>query len=379
MDGDPTVRPRLTVALACESDALGGAEMVILRLAESLRGRGHRIVGIGPDEATQPDRGSNGWLRAKFLEGGFEWRTYRKRRGVDPLCLLEVTRLVKEVGADVVHSHEFAMAIYGTAAARLAGRPHVISMHGNRGVAVKWKPRVALRWAFAHSRASVAVSHETRVHLEDALGLEPGRLHVVQNGVPERPGDRARGRAAMHADADEIVILAVGSLIARKNHELLMRALAALPAGGPRWRLGIAGTGALRGRLEAVAAELGVSDRVHLLGPRDDIPDLLAGADVFAMPSDWEGLPLALLEAMFARKAVVATAVAGIPEAIESGVHGLLVPPGDRAAMTAALHSLLTDATQREALGRNARERASKQFSIEAMTDAYERLYRGEA
>lgn len=371
----------LGIAMMCESDALGGAEMVILRLAQELSERGHRVVGVGPDEATQPDRGTNGWLRGKFADEGLEWHTYRQRRSIDPLCVKQLASIMTKARVRVVHSHEITMAIYGTAATKLAGPTHVISMHGNETVADTWKSQLALRWAIRHSSATIAVSEGTQARLQETLGLPAGKVHVIRNGVPARPGDRGRGRREVGADAGDLLVVAVGSLIPRKNHEILIRSLAELDASGTPapWLLAIAGTGPEHARLENVSRELGVQDRVHLLGPRDDIPDLLAAADVFAMPSNWEGLPLALLEAMLAGKAIVATGVAGVPEAIEDGIEGLLVPPQDQARLTEALRILFLDERRRGKLGEAALRRAQLEFSIESMTDAYERLYTSES
>src|SRR5262249_21470882 len=122
------------------------------------------------------------------------------------------------------------------------------------------------------------------------------------------------------------------------------------------------------------AAEHGLT-RVHFLGHREDVPDILAAADVWVMPSLSEGLPLALLEAMFAGKAIAASAVGGIPEVIVAEQHGLLVPPRDPMALAASLGRLLGSAELRATLGRAAKERATTQFSVAHMTDDYERLY----
>jgi glycosyltransferase involved in cell wall biosynthesis len=127
--------------------------------------------------------------------------------------------------------------------------------------------------------------------------------------------------------------------------------------------------------LRAFAAEAGIADRAHILGHRGDIPDLLAAADVYAMPSLWEGLPMALLEAMFAGKAIVASRASGIPEAIDEGKDGLLADPGDEVQLATALGRLITDANLRNRLGTAARARAEKEFSAAVMTEAYERAY----
>jgi glycosyltransferase involved in cell wall biosynthesis len=139
--------------------------------------------------------------------------------------------------------------------------------------------------------------------------------------------------------------------------------------------LAIAGNGAERGALEALIDELGVGSRVHLLGHRDDVGALLAAADIFAMPSLWEGLPLALLEAMAAGKPIVASGISGIPEAITSETEGLLTRPGDLGELSAALYRLRTDPALRARLAERAGARARAEFSIEAMTTAYEEIY----
>jgi glycosyltransferase involved in cell wall biosynthesis len=128
--------------------------------------------------------------------------------------------------------------------------------------------------------------------------------------------------------------------------------------------------------LEAFAREHGFLDRLHLLAQREDIPNLLAAADVFAMPSLWEGLPLALLEAMLAGRPIVASRISGIPEAVTDDVEGLLSTPGDIESLRQALGRLLSDSALRTRLGAAARARARREFTVEAMVDAYERRYR---
>jgi glycosyltransferase involved in cell wall biosynthesis len=165
--------------------------------------------------------------------------------------------------------------------------------------------------------------------------------------------------------------------VERKGHMVLLRALARLEREGlPRnWRVAIAGRGELEAALKAFIAEAGLSGRAHILGHRDDMPDVLAAADIFTMPSLWEGLPVAMLEAMFAGKPVIASACSGIPEAIESGTHGLLAAPGDEGALAADLRRLLASSELRDVLGAAGRERAQERYSVAGMVDAYERCY----
>lgn len=283
--------------------------------------------------------------------------------------------MLRRRGVDVVHSHEFTMGVYGAVSARWAGSGHVITMHGNQTMTRRWRRRVSLRGAFRLSDAVVAVSQDTKRFLDAELALAPGALRVVANGVPTSTGDRSRVRAELAIDQHDVLVLATGSLVPRKGHAVLIKAMALQPATGPRWVLAIAGNGAERGTLESLSRELGVEQRVHLLGHRDDVGDLLAAADIFAMPSLWEGLPLALLEAMSAGKAIVASATSGIPEAITNEVEGLLTRPGDVEQLAAAIGRLSRDAGLRQQLESSATARARREFSIDAMTSAYESLY----
>ncbi len=355
-----------------ESDGPGGAEMIMLQMSEELRRRGHEVVPVLPARGV-------GWLGERYREKGFEPETFAIERALDPACLRGIVRVLRRRRVDLVHSHEFAMAVYGTVAARLIGLPHVVTMHGNQGTMEAWRRRLALRFAFGWSDAVVAVSDHTRRHLEEALRLEPGVVTTIPNGVPLPSGRREPARREFDLAEDETVLLSVGSLIPRKGHAALLRALAEVRRQEPSldWRLLIAGRGEEKDRLETLAREGGISDRVHLLGYRADVSDLLAAADIFVMPSLWEGLPLAILEAMRSGTAVVATAASGIPEAIRHGQEGLLLEPGDEKGLSAALVELMSDPSRREALARAGRDRAEAEFSIERMMDRYEALYRG--
>jgi glycosyltransferase involved in cell wall biosynthesis len=357
----------MIIAEMLESDGPGGAELVELRLAQALRDRGHVIVPVGPAAGC-------GWLAGQFRDAGFDPQTFTLRRPLDWRCLHGMIELLRAQRVDLVHSHEFTMAVYGAAAARWLGIPHIITMHGGQYVTAKWRRQVLLRWAFRSSAATVAVSQDTKRHLEKELGLGETVLRVVPNGVPARPGNRSAMRAALGIPDDHVLLLAVGSLVPRKGHAVLIEALSTIGAGS--WMLAIAGGGAERERLEALAVSTGLSAHVKILGHREDVPDLLAATDVFVMPSLWEGLPLALLEAMLAGKPVIASRTSGIPEAVTEGVDGILTTPGDVPELANALRDVLTDAARRAAFGAAARARATAAFTLDAMTDGYEAVFR---
>lgn len=369
MDARPMNARPLRIAMMLESDGPGGAEVMILRLSEELRRRGHYVLPVGPAHGV-------GWLGDQFRRTGFAPEVFRLRRPMDPGCVLGLQQHFRAHGIDVVHSHEFTMAVYGAAAARLLGVPHVITLHGSVTMCNALRRRVALRWAMRAADATVAVSRATQRQFSQELGWLPGRFTVIPNGVPVTRGDAGVVRYELGIVPGDVVVLAVGNLDIRKGHRQLIEALAMLDDRLP-WKLVIAGGrgGEQHDPLLELVRERGLEKRVHILTHRDDIPDLLAATDVFAMPSLWEGLPMAMLEAMLAGKAIVASATAGIPEAVESGREGLLVSPGDVPALSGALRTLIMDASRRAKLGAAAAARAHTEFTTPVMCARYEALY----
>jgi glycosyltransferase involved in cell wall biosynthesis len=221
------------------------------------------------------------------------------------------------------------------------------------------------------------VSEDTRRHLEESLGLPKGRVVTIPNGIPVRTGNPEPVRRELGIRNDDVVILCVGNLLERKGHIVILDALRMLDQEGcdVPWKLIIAGRGEQHDRLRGFSHEHGLDDRVHLVGHRDDIPSLQSAAHIFSMPSLWEGLPLAVLEAMFAGNAIVASATSGIPEAIDDGENGILVPPGQPRALAVALRGLLESENHRRRLGEAARKKAEAEHTIGRMTDRYEVVY----
>src|SRR5438309_1744789 len=172
------------------------------------------------------------------------------------------------------------------------------------------------------------------------------------------------------------LLLAVGNLYPVKGHHDLVVALAQLAARHPTLHAAIAGRGAVEPLLRQEAAARGVTHRLHLLGLRGDIGNLLASADVFVLPSHSEGLPLALLEAMFTARPIVATRVGEVPTVLAEGNAGLLVDPGSPDQLTLAIDRLLGDPSLARALGARARARAEAEFHVSRMVARYADLYR---
>jgi len=367
-----TASRRLRIAMMLESDGPGGAEMMVFRLSEELRSRGYTVVPVLP-------RNGVGWLGDLFRSAGSSPETFWLKSPVDPTGVGRLLQLFRQHDIDVVHSHEFTMAVYGSTAARILDIPHVMTMHGGLTITTALRRRVALRWAIGRSAHAIAVSNATGRQFANDLGLRAGAFTVVHNGVPLTSGNAERVRREFGCTDGDIVILAVGNLERNKNHRMLLEALVRLQNDGLTvpWRLIIAGGrgGDEHSHLLEYVRSQRLEDRVHVVTRRDDIADLHSLTDIFVMPSLREGLPMALLEAMVAGKAIVASATGGIPEAIVNGREGILVPPGDVEALARGLRTLLTDRMRRRSFAAAALARARQEFTVQVMADRYLELY----
>ena len=358
----------MRLAIMLETHEMGGAEVMILDLARALRERDHEVHYIGPEH---PDN----WPLAQFQADGFATHTYRHRAPFDFSCRRAIENILVDNRIEVLHGHEFLACLYGAAIRRDAGVPLVATFHGNPRTTGALRRRIALRVAVRRAAAVTAVSTATEGDLRRAIG--PGTpLIIIKNGVRFVPGSAETVRRELGVAADVPLLLAAGTMTERKAHIHLLQALVQVPDDLP-WQLMIAGRYAdATEQLRAFVAERGWERRVHILGPRSDMPDVHAAADIFVMPSLWEGLPLALLEAMLAGRPVVATRTQGIPEVVTHGKEGLLSEPADVPALTVSLLQMLRDREGAERMGRAAREVVQARFSHGAMTSHYEACYR---
>jgi glycosyltransferase involved in cell wall biosynthesis len=349
----PSPSEPLRIAHLIECDGPGGAERVVAGLAVALQ----QQAGAGNVVFLPAD--GEGWL-ARELEGsGVEVETYRLDTSLSPACARSIAASLRRHRIDIAHSHEFTMAVYGAWASWYAGVPHVITMHGSRYYAGRLRRRLALRTAMSGRTGVVAVSNQLADHISRDLLIRRSRIEMIRNGVRFTPAPGST----------------LGNLYPVKGHRYAIDALASLADRHPSLHLAIAGRGELAGPLAEQARALGVSDRVHLLGLRDDVAAVLAAADVFVMPSLSEGLPLALLEAMFAGRAIVATDVGEVRSTLADGQAGMLVPPGNAAALAAALDGLLSSPGRADALARCARDRARAEYDVANMVRHYGSMY----
>jgi glycosyltransferase involved in cell wall biosynthesis len=358
----------LRIAQLIESDGPGGAEQVVADLAVNLQAAGARSLVILPAHG-------DGWLARQLAGTGVGVEHFRLETPFSPACARSVANALRRHRIDVAHSHEFSMAVYGAWASWRAGVPHVITMHGSRYYAGRLPRRVALRAAIARSDCLVAVSHALAAHISRDLLVRRAHIDVIANGVRSVSADGAAVRHELELTADDRLLVSIGNLYPVKGHRHLIDAVARLSDRHPTVHLAIAGRGSLADGLGAHARECGLETRVHLLGLRSDVAALLAAADVFVLPSLSEGLPLALLEAMFAGRPIVASEVGDIAAALGHGAAGVLVPPGDPAALAASLDDLLTRPDRARTLGAHARRRAADQYDVSHMVRRYRSIY----
>ena len=288
-----------------------------------------------------------------------------------------LVRLLRDERIDVLHSHKFGSNVWAAALAPLARVPVLVAHEHTWSFEGQPLRRFLDRELIARSsEAFLAVSREDRRRMIEVERIPPDAVTFVPNGIDPVPaGDGGRVRRELGIEARTPVAGAVAVLRPQKALDVLLRAVAALTGEFPALRVLVAGEGPERAALEALAAELGVADRVTLLGQRSDVPDLLAALDMAVSSSSFEGTPLAMMEYMDAGLPVVATRVGGVPDLIDDGVHGLLVEPGDPASLAAAMAELLRDPERARAMGERGRERRRSEFSIEATVRRLERLY----
>ncbi len=370
-------------------------------IARGVAARGHRVDVVlphhpdlrrGPDEpvAFYPYRYAplgawNLWGYAQSLEADVKVR--RLVYALAPLVALALRRAVGErlLGRryDVVHAHWVVPnAAFVADLVRSSRTPLVVSLHGSDVfLAERFGPARALAQRAFDAAGAVTACSADLARRALILGAAPERTRTVPYGVdavafsPRRRDEALRSRLGVPEDA--LFVLALGRLVEKKGFRYLVEA-ARQVAG---IQVVIAGEGDLRGDLEALARESGAPVRFPGALDRETMAATLAEADVVAVPSvvdgagNVDGLPNALLEALAAGRAVVASRVAGIPDVVEDGRNGLLVAEKDAGALAAALDRLAREPALREALGRAARERAASSLGWDGAARAFEECY----
>ncbi len=318
-----------------------------------------------------------GPLAAELRAAGVPVTALGKRFKLDPLALARLVGFLRSGRFDVIQTWIFAANTYGRLAARLARLPVVVTAE----MAVDlWKsPReLAIdRW-LARRTDRVVGNSQAVVDFYRRKGIPAERLALIRSGIGAEeppPVDRAAVRADFGWPVDAPLLLFAGRLAQQKGVDDLIAAIDLVQYIVPELRVLIVGDGPMRAQLEATTAAFRLGGMVHFTGHRDDVPRLLAAADLLVLPSLYEGLPNVVLEAMRFARPVVATAAPGTTEVVVDGQTGLLVPLRDPPALAQAIRTVVRDPECAHRLGAAGRARVESEFRAETMVDAYASLY----
>jgi glycosyltransferase involved in cell wall biosynthesis len=366
---------------------IGGAEECVVRLAQGLKDRGFEVfVALTDDRGVLADR----------LRGVPVTTLYRPRPSLVRLPLfvadvilviVRLRRLMKRLRIDVLQTHLPDSDLLALAAGRLAGVPvRLYTFHSTQFMPQRRKTSFRRRMRLRATRLGaalatrlVAVSGAIADNMVALAGLPRERISVIPNGISPhefRAGaDPDAVRREFGLTPGQPLIVTVGHLHSYKNQVMLLRAAARVIQSVPEAKFLIAGEGDMRPELEGLRARLGLGNRVFLPGRRRDVPSLLAAADVFALTSRWEGLPVSVLEAMALARPVVVTRAPGCVEVVTDGLTGFLVDQDDDQTLAGRLIQLLHDPELAADMGRQGLARVEAVYSLEKNLDGLVELF----
>ena len=342
----------------------GGAETMCENLTYALKKLGHSVtvVCLLPERTPISERMERAGIRVRYLD---------KKLGLDLSMIQKLTKLFREEKPDVVHTHLNVLK-YTAPAAKLAGVPRCVhTIHNVADKEAEGRASGIISGFVFRKGWSIPVALSPLVHqsVMDYYGLKAEQIPTVFNGVPL---NRCIPRET-YVLGEKAVLVHVGRFNVQKNHSGLLEAFRLLQQQISNAELWLLGDGELREQMEEYALRLGIRDRVRFLGSQENVYPYLHDADVFVLPSRYEGMPMTVIEAMGTGLPIVASNVGGIPDMVEDGESGLLTTgaPEDVARCCAAL---LSDENLRQRLGRRARAE-SERFSAEEMARSYCRVY----
>lgn len=342
----------------------GGAEIMCENLSYALTELGHEVIVVSLyDEHTL--------IASRMEKAGIRILYLDKRLGLDLSMVSKLTKLMQREKPDVVHTH-LDVIKYAAAAARLAGVPkcvhtvHSLAQKEAEGRAQKIINGTYFRWGWS---VPVALTPQVQTSVSEFYRLPLEKIPMIYNGI-----DLSRCiPKASYETGDTVTILHVGRFDFPKNHAGLLKAFRMLLETSPQCRLRLVGDGELRGEMEALAADLGISGQVTFCGMQQNVYPYLHDADILVLPSVYEGNPMTIIEAMGTGLPIVASRVGGIPDMIGDGESGLLVLP-EPEEICKALSRLVEDRDLRQRLGCAAAKQSAR-FSSRHMAREYVQCY----
>lgn len=346
----------------------GGQEIRILNEAQGMQQRGHQVTILCPADANLYSAAIKRNIAVEALP-----MARKNIRG-----LIAMVRWLKAHKVDVINSHSSTDSWLVALASLLAGDspPLVRTRHISAPVAKNW----TTRWLYTRaSRYIVTTGESLREHLIRDIHCRDCRVCSVPTGIDIelfQPGDKQQARTALGLEASVTIIGIVATLRSWKGHLHLLAAFAQLAKQDEQLRLLIVGDGPMQDVLEAKVAQLGIAAKVQFTGRQESVVTWLQAMDVFCLPSYAnEGVPQALLQAMLVTLPVVSTSIGGIPEALQDGVTGLMVPPKDDEALLNALQWLLSHPSEAQQMGRAARDKVVAKFALTQMLTRMESIF----
>lgn len=345
---------------------IGGLETVVLRLAEMQAINGHRVRVVCVEKEGQ------GVL--DYMGRGFEIINLNKKNKYIALIRVLVELITNR--PEVVHTHNFLSNVYGAYSAFFLRIPVVLTLHSGEDR----DPLELKRWSLFLPRHIACVSKEIMSSiLSSTKGrIQTYRISAVTNGIDPQIFVDSSGsdvRSEFGISADKIIFGTVGRLQPVKNQRILIEALEILNRKFEKIRLMIVGDGPLLKELELLAIFLGVRDKVCMTGSRNDVSSILSSMDIFVLPSLAEGAPISLIEAMSAKKPVIASAVGGIVDVINDGVNGFVIPVGDVDALVNRIEFLVKEGGKAAEIAENGYRTICNNYSMERMYSSYQDIY----
>ncbi|MEO7715841.1 MAG: glycosyltransferase family 4 protein [Capsulimonas sp.] len=367
------------VAFIATSTAIGGMERVMADVARRLAADGVAIdIWLSPNIGEQE---TVAWFGARGVSARAHPAVPDIHQPRSWRSVLEFARFVSSLRVDTVNLHYGVghISLKDVLAVRLAGRRCVVTVHAASGWGADDEPaRRATRRAAALCGRVIVHSQAARAHLL-AAGVSPAEIVCIPCGVepPMRIPSQMEARAKLGAPQDAFVISAAARMVPEKGLDTLLEAMSDLRSLPTPIYLLIAGAGPDEIRLRGMGAAL-LGDRARFLGHLPDLSDVYAASDLFVLPSHMEGFGLVYLEAALHGVPSIGTNVGAIPEVIQDGVTGLLVPPRDSKALAAAIRSLIGDPKRIQAMGQAAKRRALADFGMDRMGEDYRRALLGQ-
>ena len=369
----PDDRP--TICHVIHALGVGGAEVLVDHMVRRMSSEFRCVVAVLDDV---------GEIGRKLQRDGVVVEHLHRQPGIDRNCARRLRTFADQYQASLIHAHQCTPFFQAMLSRGLTGtRPVILTEHGRHFPDFPSRKRTVVNRLLLRKHDRIfGVGKATQQALIANEGLPASRVEMIYNGVDLKalgkadPGARASVRQEFGFAADDFVVLLIARLHELKDHQTALRTIDRVRQAVPNVRLLLVGEGDQRPAIEQTIVERSLQDHVKLAGTRSDIANLLAASDSFLLTSISEGIPLTVIEAMAARRPVVATAVGGLSEMIQHGRNGLLAAAGDDAGLAQSLVQLYRQPELRTAMGGTGEAIARDMFSLDSMLKAYREVYR---